>query len=46
LIEHNLQAVESKLEWVTAFTLANKAQAKMRDNFYQQASNQPVNSDN
>jgi NodT family efflux transporter outer membrane factor (OMF) lipoprotein len=46
LIEHNLQAVESKLEWVTAFTLANKAQAKMRDNFYQQASYQPVNSDN
>lgn len=46
LIEHNLQAVESKLEWVTAFTLANKAQAKMRDNFYQQASNQQVNLDN
>lgn len=46
LIEHNLQAVESKLEWVTAFTLANKAQAKMRDNFYQQASNQQVNLNN
>ncbi len=38
-IEYNLQAVESKLEWVTAFTLANKAQAKMRDDFYQQTKN-------
>ena len=39
MVEQNLQEVESKLEWLTAFAVVNKAQAKMRDDFYQQALN-------
>jgi outer membrane protein TolC len=39
MVEQNLQEVESKLEWLTAFAVVNKVQAKMRDDFYQQALN-------